>query len=142
MREPDRTRAARGSLIESILRPQIMVALAIIVAGIVLYGPARSYYSARRDASAYAAQLAAIEAKNEALVAEVEHLQTREGVEDEARKHGFVEPGETAVKVAGLPEAERDISVAATGVVAEEETPWYLSVLDFVFAYEPMRTAG
>ncbi len=130
------------SLIERLLRPRLMVVVVAIVAAVLLYGPARTYYAATRDASAYEQQLAAIEAHNEQLRQEVEQLQTREGIEDAARRHGYVALGETAVKVAGLPDEEPDISTVTNQVSPREAEPWYLHVLDFVFNYEPVRTAG
>lgn len=110
--------------------------LALVVA--FLYGPTRSLYAATRDEQIYTAQLAELNAHNEELRAEVNRLQSREGIEDEARKRGYVGPGETPVMVDGLEVDDRGTADASASadLTLEEEDPWYVEVLDFLFDYE------
>lgn len=117
---------------------------AVIVVGflavvlIFLYGPVRSLYAATRDEQVYSAQLAELNASNEALRAEVDTLQSREGIEDEARKRGYVPKGETPVVVDGLEVDDRGTADAAASadLTLSDEDPWYVDVLDVVFGYE------
>ena len=60
---------------------------------------------------------------------DIDRLQTREGIEDEARKRGYVSEGETGVIAEGLPEDQEAEEAPA-------ELPWYLAVGDFVFQYK------
>ena len=117
---------------------------ALIVAGFLalvvlfLYGPTRSYYAATRDEQVYTAQLSELNASNEALRAEVDKLQSREGIEDEARKRGYVSLGETPVMVEGLEVDDRGTADASASadLTLDDDNAWYVEVLDFVFGYE------
>ena len=55
---------------------------------------------------------------------------SEEGIKDEARRHGYVEEGETRIVVEG---AEEEGS--QTDDAQDDEVPWYLRVGDFVFQY-------
>jgi cell division protein FtsB len=79
-----------------------LVILAVIAAVILsLYGPIRSWYVAQRRTQDLQAQYAQLNSANSVLQGEVSSLQTQEGIEDEARKHGYVEEGETPVTITG-----------------------------------------
>ncbi len=110
--------------------------LAIVV--VFLYGPVRSLYAATRDEQVYTAQLAELNASNAELRAEVDRLQSREGIEDEARKRGYVLPGEQPVMVEGLEVDDRGTADSSASAVQSrsDDNPWYIDVLDFIFSYE------
>lgn len=110
-------------------RPLIIVGLIIVIAA-MLYAPARTYYSAWRTNSILQNSYSDIGQQNSDLQDELTSLQTREGIEDEARKRGYVAEGETGVKVDGLDES------SSSNDVATSSDPWYVSVLDFIFAYQ------
>lgn len=110
--------------------------LAIVV--VFLYGPVRSLYAATRDEQVYTAQLAELNASNAELRAEVDRLQSREGIEDEARKRGYVLPGEQPVMVEGLEVDDRGTADSSASAVQSrsDDNPWYIDVFDFIFSYE------
>ena len=70
--------------------------------------------------------------------AEVDRLQSREGIEDEARKRGYVLPGEQPVMVEGLEVDDRGTADSSASAVQSrsDDNPWYIDVLDFIFSYE------
>lgn len=114
-----------------------VMALLVLVVGF-LYGPTRSLYAATRDEQVYTAQLAELDASNESLRAEVDRLQSREGIEDEARKRGYVIKGETPVMVEGLEVDDRGTADASASadLTLDDDNPWYVDVLDVIFGYE------
>lgn len=105
----------------------------------MLYAPVRDLYVASRKLEALQATYEELVAENEQITHELELLQTREGIENEARARGYVEPGEVKVKVNGLPEEEAFDGGAAA--VAEDEyvddRTWYVRIFDTLFGYEP-----
>ena len=110
----------------------------LAVTVLFLYGPVRSLYAATRDEQVYTAQLAELNASNEELRAEVDRLQSREGIEDEARKRGYVLQGEQPVMVEGLEVDDRGTADSSASAVQSrsDDNPWYIDVLDFVFSSE------
>lgn len=110
--------------------------LACIIAGaalavvIFLYGPAATYYRAWRAGLDLQAQYDALAQSNDQIQQQNDALLTREGIEEEARRRGFVGEGETGVVVEGLP----DDSSASTTVTPDY--PWFVGVGDVVFGYE------
>jgi len=131
---------------------KVLVIAAILAAVIVaaLYPPLRSYYQAMRSSEALEATYAQVQEDNTTLQEDVDRLMTREGIEEEARKRGYVSEGETGAIVevegqtdAALAEAENDASSAADDSAADAsisdaaaDTPWYINVLDTIFGYE------
>lgn len=108
-----------------------LVALALVLVVIVaLYAPAKGLYSAWRIQGERQAQLDELNASNEECRSDISRLQSREGIEDEARKRGYVSEGETSVIVEGLPE---DDSASDS---SQEELPWYIELGDLIFQYE------
>ena len=113
-------------------RRKLIIVLVVIAAVLImLYRPTRDLYIAWRTGYVLQERYDALAEENEELSEEVERLMTREGIEDAARKRGYVMPGETSVKVEGLegepaedPEDE-----------AESELPWFIHVGDFIFFY-------
>jgi cell division protein FtsB len=110
------------------------IGLAVMVA-ISLYKPVRDYYTAMRDHEVLEARYEELSTYNEELLHDINYLQSSEGIEDEARRHGYVMPGETGVAVEGLGE---DGLLAGDDAPSEvQEGPWYQRVLDFIFGYTP-----
>ena len=119
----------------------IVVGIIVVVLG-ALYSPAKALYGARRTNAVLAQRLDAATSSAQTLQSEVDSLMTREGIEDEARRRGYVQEGDTAVDMDGVTDsgsATTDESVTndSSATTDEEPTPWYTSVLDFIFDYDP-----
>lgn len=127
---------------EQLRKMGIVAAIVLVVLGF-LYVPARSLYVARRDEAVLTARLETLEDENADLQHSIETLQTREGIEDEARRRGYIVNGETSVNVQGLEGAEGEqqgvdiATLTANGAVEEGDLPWYIVLGDFVFQYQP-----
>lgn len=125
----------------------LLLSLAVVVALLLIfYAPVKALYSAHRNAQLYQAQLDALAASNASLQEKAERLESRAGIEDEARKRGYVYEGETAVSVEGATtdassEAQSDASASTLDDITTQD-PWYIKVLDKVFAYEPSSYVG
>ncbi len=104
----------------------VLVSLVLIVAAV--FGPAKTYYLAWRTGNDLQSTYDGLTQSNENLQSELERLQSKEGIEDEARKKGYVNAGETPVKVEGLP----DDSASSD---EDAEKPWYIQLGDTVFGY-------
>lgn len=106
----------------------------------MIYPPARDYYVAWRTQSELQATYDAVSADNSALQSDVDRLQSREGIEDEARKHGYAYEGENTLDVQGLSgDDSNQGSNPLDGEVQAEQTdlPWYVRLGDIVFFYTP-----
>ncbi len=123
------------------LRVPLAIMGICLVALAILYPPACDYYRARRNGEVYQAQLDAFNGLNEEEKARIRSLNTEQGIEDEARLHGYVRQGEQAVTVSGLPE-EQDAGQAAPipddikAEVLARADPWYVQALDVLFGYK------
>lgn len=102
----------------------------LVAAAVLLYGPAATYYRAWRAGLDLQAQYDALAQSNDQIQQQNDALLTREGIEEEARRRGYVGAGETGVVVEGLP----DDSAASSD--ATPEHPWYVGVGDVIFGYE------
>ena len=102
-------------------------ALAVVV---FLYGPVATYYRAWRAGLDLQAQYDALAQSNDQIQQQNDALLTREGIEEEARRRGYVGEGETGVVVEGLP----DGSSSSADVTSDH--PWYVAPLDVIFGYE------
>ena len=111
----------------------IAIVLAVAFVAAVLYAPLRQIYVARRANAVLAARLDEATATSSELQAEVDALMTREGVEDQARRLGYVYEGESAVDMAGVSDDES----SGDDSQQDERLPWYTRALDFVFGYQP-----
>ena len=120
------------------VRGLLVVAIAALLAW-MLYAPARDLYVANRRLDELQATYDALLAENESIRSELESLQTREGIENEARARGYVLPGETKVVVEGLPEEHADDAAAeaVADIEIPDTRPWYTRMLDTAFGYEP-----
>jgi cell division protein FtsB len=117
-----------------------IVAAVVVIVMVSLYAPMRDYYTAVRDEQVLSEQLDQVSSENADLQDSISALQTREGIEDEARRRGYVESGETAVSVEGLSDTSEEDAVALTGEtdVADDE-PWYIRLGDLFFGYDPSQ---
>ena len=116
----------------------VVVAIAFVILLVVVAGPARTYYVAWRESGVLQAEYAALAAQNEELNHEIERLQTREGIEDEARNRGYVYPNEEALVVEGLePKQVADPTLVDAAIEEHEKNlPWYVGILDMIFGYK------
>ena len=102
----------------------------LVAATVLLYGPAATYYRAWRAGLDLQAQYDALAQSNDQIQQQNDALLTREGIEEEARRRGYVGAGETGVVVEGLPDD------SASSSDATPEYPWYVGVGDVIFGYE------
>lgn len=81
------------------------VALLVVLVGLVfLYlGPARSYLAARGQAAQKRSEVVSLEREHARLVAQVRALRRPDALELEARRLGYVRPGERPYIVEDLP---------------------------------------
>ena len=102
----------------------------LVAAALLLYGPAATYYRAWRAGLDLQAQYDALAQSNDQIQQQNDALLTRKGIEEEARRRGYVGAGETGVVVEGLPDDSTSSSDATP------EYPWYVGVGDVIFGYE------
>ncbi len=131
--------AGGAAIVSHIHRRGLLVMLAIALAVAMLFSPVRNLYIAYRQLDTLQQTYDVLNEENNKLRSQIEALQTREGIENEARERGYVDPGETKVLVEGL-EVDEGQSAAAEAV-AELEVPdtrvWYIRLLDSLFGYDP-----
>lgn len=118
-----------------------LVALAaVVLTCVMLYPQCASYYNETRQLQQLQAEYDALVSYNQQMQAQIDYLNTDEGVEDYARSElGWIRSDETMVSVEGVEpsSAEDDASGRAPYSVTDVATPdtWYSGVLDFVFGY-------
>lgn len=128
------------------LKVAAVVLVALVALGAFMYSPVKALYCAKRNAALYQTQLTALAQSNQDYQDKVEYLESRSGIEDLARKRGYVYSGETAVSVDGAQDqntAQADTQAAAStldGVTTDD--PWYIKLLDRVFGYTPSDKVG
>lgn len=115
---------------------RVALLIAALVLGVLMamYGPVQTYYRAWRAGQDLQAQLDELNASNEQYKDDIQALQTREGIEDEARRRGYVTNGETKVVVDGLNDGSDDSSQSSDGD-QQAQKPWYVELGDKVFHY-------
>ena len=113
----------------------VTVTLAICVA--MLYGPVCTYYAAWRDARRLEIAYDVVKDQNSELNHEINRLQSLEGIEDEARRRGFVYPSEEALVTDVQPTADTtNPEVVNQRLIAyEQQQPWYIHTLDSLLGY-------
>ena len=94
-----------------------------------LYPPIRGYYHAVREHDELLLNQQKLEEDQKRLVSEVQGLQTKEGIIDEAHKQGLVSGGEESARVEGLDKKKDE------NTVQHPDYPWYIKVGDFVFGF-------
>lgn len=113
----------------------------VLVAVAMLYPPARAYYAAVRVNSVLSSQLSDVNASNDSLQSDVSSLMTKEGIEDEARRRGYVSKGDTAVDMSRVSDSggatSDQASATSDDTASSAAEPWYLSALDALFGYDP-----
>ncbi len=115
---------------------RVALLIAALVLGVLMamYGPVQTYYRAWRAGQDLQAQLDELNASNEQYKDDIQALQTREGIEDEARRRGYVTNGETKVVVDGLNDGSDDSSQSSDGDQQAQKL-WYIELGDKVFHY-------
>ena len=117
----------------------VLIAILIVLIAIVtIVGPLRDYYVAWREAGVLEVEYEAVSAVNEELTGEVKSLNSLGGIEEEARRRGYVYPNEEALVVEGLDEETSSEQEQVQKALDEYESglPWYVHFLDGVLGYK------
>ena len=111
---------------------KLVVFLGVVIFLFVgLYPPIRGYYHAVREHDELLLNQQKLEEDQKRLESEVQGLQTKEGIIDEAHKQGLVSGGEESARVEGLDKKKDE------NTVQRPDYPWYIKVGDFVFGFTP-----
>ena len=111
---------------------KLVVFLGVVIFLLVgLYPPIRGYYHAVREHDELLLNQQKLEEDQKRLEAEVQGLQTKEGIIDEAHKQGLVSGNEESARVEGLDKKKDE------NTVQHPDYPWYIKVGDFVFGFTP-----
>lgn len=118
-------------------RPTVfLIALLFLVIGAAFLTqliPYRQILDSQRQVAAAEDELAALEAENEVLAADVAALETPAEIERLAReKLGYARPGETAYVVLDPPAKGRTIDPVAPTIPDEPERTWVERLWDFI----------
>ena len=109
---------------------KLVVFLGVVIFLLVgLYPPIRGYYHAVREHDELLLNQQKLEEDQKRLVSEVQGLQTKEGIIDEAHKQGLVSGGEESARVEGLDKKKDE------NTVQHPDYPWYIKVGDFIFGF-------
>lgn len=123
-------------IISTILSRKIWVVCLVVVAiALGVVGPVHDFYVARRTGDVLEQKKAYIEEKNSELEAERDSLFTEEGVETQARKRGYVSPGEVGVNVEGL--EQKEVEDPSKPVEYPDSRSWFDKTLDTLFGFSP-----
>ncbi len=115
----------------------LFVAVTLAICAAMLYGPICTYYAAWRDAQRLEVAYSVVKGQNSELNHEISRLQSLEGIEEEARRRGFVYPSEEAL-VTDVPPAEDTTSPDVVNQKLadyEQRQPWYIHTLDSMLGY-------
>ena len=111
---------------------KLVVILGVVIFLLVgLYPPIRGYYHAVREHDELLLNQQKLEEDQKRLESEVQGLQTKEGIIDEAHKQGLVSGDEESARVEGLDKKKDE------NTVQHPDYPWYIKVGDFVFGFTP-----
>ena len=111
---------------------KLVVFLGVVIFLLVgLYPPIRGYYHAVREHDELLLNQQKLEEDQKRLESEVQGLQTKEGIIDEAHKQGLVSGDEESARVEGLDKKKDE------NTVQHPDYPWYIKVGDFVFGFAP-----
>ena len=111
---------------------KLVVFLGVVIFLLVgLYPPIRGYYHAVREHDELLLNQQKLEEDQKRLESEVQGLQTKEGIIDEAHKQGLVSGNEESARVEGLDKKKDE------NTVQRPDYPWYIKVGDFVFGFTP-----
>ncbi|MGI6754570.1 MAG: FtsB family cell division protein [Atopobiaceae bacterium] len=105
-------KAAPGRAADLVRTHRVVSAAALVVLVIVVavWGPTKNYYVAWRQSQELAQKYDELNTDNQQLTDEVDRLQTREGIEEEARRQGYAKEGETTVRIEGSTSQDADSS--------------------------------
>ncbi|MBF0978064.1 MAG: hypothetical protein HXK31_04160 [Atopobium sp.] len=109
----------------------VIILGAVIFLLVGLYPPIRGYYHAVREHDELLLNQQKLEEDQKRLESEVQGLQTKEGIIDEAHKQGLVSGDEESARVEGLDKKKDE------NTVQRPDYPWYIKVGDFVFGFTP-----
>ncbi len=111
---------------------KLVVFLGVVIFLLVgLYPPIRGFYHAVREHDELLLNQQKLEEDQKRLESEVQGLQTKEGIIDEAHKQGLVSGDEESARVEGLDKKKDE------NTVQHPDYPWYIKVGDFVFGFTP-----
>ena len=111
---------------------KLVIFLGVVIFLLVgLYPPIRGYYHAVREHDELLLNQQKLEEDQKRLESEVQGLQTKEGIIDEAHKQGLVSGNEESARVEGLDKKKDE------NTVQHPDYPWYIKVGDFVFGFTP-----
>ena len=111
---------------------KLVVFLGVVIFLLVgLYPPIRGYYHAVREHDELLLNQQKLEEDQKRLESEVQGLQTKEGIIDEAHKQGLVSGSEESARVEGLDKKKDE------NTIQRPDYPWYIKVGDFVFGFTP-----
>jgi len=111
---------------------KLVVFLGVVIFLFVgLYPPIRGYYHAVREHDELLLNQQKLVEDQKRLESEVQGLQTKEGIIDEAHKQGLVSGDEESARVEGLDKKKDE------NTVQHPDYPWYIKVGDFVFGFTP-----
>lgn len=116
-------------------RMALVVLAVVVVVSASLYGPLKGYYAARRSGEDLQRKYDELSAKNDSLTSDLKSLVSKEGIEDEARRRGYVQEGETSVTVEGMGGQEK--ADPSAPVAYQDQRTWPTKALDFFFGYDP-----
>ena len=132
-----RRNAANGNSKKLIVITGIVLCLVISV--VSLYPSLRNYYLAYRVNEQLLQELAAVEERNEQILAQIAYLNTDEGIADRARaRFGWAAEGEQIVNITGLNVSDSTTVLPAVVPVGSGVAPhtWWTELLDILFAVE------
>ena len=132
-----RDRVAQVNLSAPWIPIALFVTVTLAICAVMLYGPICTYYAAWRDSCRLEVAYNVVKDQNSELNHEINRLQSLEGIEDEARRRGFVYPSEEAL-VSDVPPADDTTSPEVVNqklATYEQQQPWYIHTLDAVLGY-------
>lgn len=144
-------------------RRLLVVAAVLVLLVLVFARPVREFYVSKRMTQDLQVKYEVLAARNKELSDDVDTLMSRDGIEEEARKNGYVTPDETETTTTTTPtlatptttpldsededgasqedgtddgdgEETTDPSAAIT---YPDERSWYVEALDTIFGYDP-----
>ena len=133
----DALEAARDWVAGHRVAVSALAVLVVVVAA--LFGPAKDYYVAVRTGQVLQQRYDEVSAQNVELRQDDDRLQSQEGIEDEARRRGYVSKGETPVEVEGGQDGSQQDD-PTTPETYPDQRAWYVRVLDALFGYDPETT--
>jgi cell division protein FtsB len=108
-RSPARSRPSRSSLV---LRWSCVGALVLV--GLLYYRPVNNYLDRRDAVHGRQAEVAVLSGENEQLTRRLRYVESEEAVAREARRLGYVKPGERLFIVKGIPAWRAEQKARAT----------------------------